>query len=45
MHKVLLIPGTSICNAAKKFEIQESTMRFGLKKAKTNEPLCKSGCK
>ena len=28
MDEVLLIPGTSICGAAKKFEIKESTLRF-----------------
>ena len=42
MHEVLSIPGISICGVAKKFEIEESTLRFRLKKAKANEPLCKS---
>ena len=30
MHKVLSIPGTSIRGVAKKFEIEESTLRFRL---------------
>ena len=42
MHEVLLIPGTSIRGLAKKFEIEESTLRFRLKKAKGNEPLRKT---
>ena len=33
MHEVLWIPGTSIRGVAKKFEIEESTLRFQLKKA------------
>ena len=45
MHEVLSIPGISICGVVKKFEIEESTLRFRLKKAKANEPLRKSSRK
>ena len=45
MYEVLSIPGTSICGVAKKFEIEESTLRFRLRKAKASEPLRKSGRK
>ena len=45
MHEALWIPGTSICGVAKKFEIEESTLRLRLRKAKANEPLRKSGRK
>ena len=36
MHEVLSIPGISIYGVAKKFEIEESTLRFQLKKAVSN---------
>ena len=45
LHKVLLIPGTSIRSVAKKFEIKESTLRFRLQKTNANELLHKSGHK
>ena len=45
MYEVLSIPGTSIRGVAKTFEIEESTLRFLLKKAKASEPLRKSGRK
>ena len=41
MHEVLSIPGTPIRGAAKKFEMEESTLSFWLKKTKANEPLLK----
>lgn len=45
MYEVLSIPRTSIRGVAKTFEIEESTLRFLLKKAKASEPLRKSGRK
>ena len=45
MHEVLSIPGTSVCGVVNKFEIKELKLRFWLKKAKSNDLLCKSGWK
>ena len=44
LHKLYSVPGATIRRAAKKYKLEESTIRFQLRKRKANLALGKEGC-